>query len=43
MLALLKEIDEAGYREEITAYILWAQNPLNFRAPLVEASKVGEG
>ncbi len=42
-LRFLREADDAGYREEITAYLFWAQNPLNFRAPLVEASKVGEG
>lgn len=43
VLEFLRFLDEAGYREEVTSYILWAQNPLNFREPLVEASKVGEG
>jgi len=43
-LAFLRWLDdEAGYREEVSAYILWAQNHGNFREQLVEASKVGEG
>ena len=43
VLALLREIDDAGYREEITAYTLWAQNPLNFRAPVADPVASGKG
>lgn len=44
VLKFLRFLDEtAGYREEVTAYLHWAQTPQSFREPLVEVSKVGEG
>jgi hypothetical protein len=43
VLKLLKFLDEeAGYREEITAYIAWSMNTLNFREPLVSPTELGK-
>jgi hypothetical protein len=41
--AFLRYLDDAGYREEITAFIAWAQDPLNWREPLVDPAVVGKG